>query len=155
MSDAGPAAQLAGFIDRYEPAIAGFARAALSQLRRRLPGAVELVCDDYNALAIGFAPVDRLAAVVFSVALYPRWVTLFFMQGAKLEDPTGRLKGSGTKVRHIVLQQPTDIGAPDVERLIAAALQAVDWKPDGRRRRTLRIKSVAGKQRPRRTAAAE
>lgn len=154
MSEAGPAAQLGEFIDRYDPAIATFARAALSQLRKRLPGAVELVYDNYNALAIGFAPSDKASAAVFSIALYPRWVTLFFLKGGILKDPTKRLKGSGATVRHIVLQQPADIAAADVERLVAAALDAADWKPDGRRKRTLLIKSVAAKQRPRRAAAA-
>ncbi len=152
MSEASPAVQLGGFIDRYDPAIAAFARAALAQLRRRLPGAVELVYDNYNALAIGFAPTDKTSAAVFSIALYPRWVTLFFLRGAALPDLAGRLKGSGSKVRHLVLQRPEDIAAPDVERLIAAALAAADWKPDGRRKRTLHIKSVSAKQRARRTA---
>ncbi len=154
MSEASPAAQLSEFIDRYDPEIAAFARAALSQLRKRLPGAVELVYDNYNALAIAFGPTDRASEAVVSIALYPRWVTLFFAQGARLEDPRRRLRGSGVKMRHVVLQQPADVAVPDIERLIAAALEAAGWKPDGRRKRRLLIKAVSGKKRPRRAAAA-
>jgi hypothetical protein len=54
-----PAQQLAGFLAKFEPRVAASARAALSRLRKRLPGAIELVYDNYNALAIGFGPSDK------------------------------------------------------------------------------------------------
>ena len=54
-----PAQQLAGFISRFDPAIAALARAARVRLRRRFPTAVELVYDNYNALAIGWGPTER------------------------------------------------------------------------------------------------
>ena len=50
-------AQLDSFLDKYTPEVAGQARAALEALRRLVPGAVELVYDNYNALAIGFWPI--------------------------------------------------------------------------------------------------
>src|ERR1035437_9803573 len=98
-----PERQLDGFLDKYTPAIATLARACLAQMQARLPGAVLLVYDNYNALAIGFGPSERASEAVFSIALYPRWVTLFFLQGAGLADPRQLLKGKGKVVRHIVL----------------------------------------------------
>src|ERR1039458_9537409 len=65
----------------------------------RLPGAVQLVYDNYNALVIGFGPSERASEASFSIVLYPRWVTLFFLQGAGLPDPRRLLKGSGKVVR--------------------------------------------------------
>jgi len=50
-------------------------------MRARLPGAVELVYDNHNALAIGFGPTERASDAVFSIALFPRWVSLFFLRG--------------------------------------------------------------------------
>ena len=51
-----PQQQLDRFLDAFTPPIAALARQVLSQMRRRYPTAYELVYDNYNALAIGFAP---------------------------------------------------------------------------------------------------
>src|SRR3984957_10024451 len=116
-----PTQELARFLAMYEPGIAATARAALARLRARLPGATEIVYDNYNALAVGFGPGDRASEAIISIAVYPRWVSLFFLQGARLKDPAKLLKGSGTRVRHIVLGDARDIGSADVEALIVAA----------------------------------
>jgi hypothetical protein len=102
-----PAQQLKVFLAEFEPRVAASARSALARLRKRLPGATELVYDNYNALAIGFGPTDKASEAIFSIAVFPRWVTLFFLQGVRLPDPDGLLKGTGTKVRHIVLTEPS------------------------------------------------
>jgi len=52
MTTPSTAQQLAGFIDKFDPAIAKLTRSARAVLRKRLPTAVELVYDNYNALAI-------------------------------------------------------------------------------------------------------
>ena len=146
--DPTPAQQLARFLKKYDPAVAAVARGALARLRKRLPGAMELVYDNYNALAIGFGPSQRASEVVISIALYPRWVTLFFLHGARLADPKKILKGSGTRVRHIVLHAAADIGSKDIQALISAALKLAGDPIEGRQRRQLIIKSVSNKQRP-------
>lgn len=145
-----PEQQLATFIDKYDPAIATFARDALARMRERLPGAVEMVYDNYNALAIGFGRTDRTSEAVFSITLFPRWVSLFFMEGAQLEDPEHLLRGTGKQARHIVLQDPKMIAAPPVEALIAEALRRAGWAPSRTQSRELVIKSVSRRQRPRR-----
>jgi len=145
-----PTAELAGFLAKYEPAVATIARAALARLRKRLPGATEIVYDNYNALAVGFGPADRASEAIFSIAVYPRWVSLFFLHGAGLKDPAKLLKGTGGRVRHIVLNKADDIGSRVVEALIAAALAAAKRPIDSTAKRRLIIKSVSAKQRPRR-----
>jgi Domain of unknown function (DU1801) len=125
------------------------AKKALAKMRKRAPGALELVYDNYNALAIGFAPTDRTSDVVFSIALYPRWVSLFFLNGAKLRDPSRILKGSGTRVRQIVLRNPEDLDSPEVAALIEQAKKiAATPFPSSARGRMI-IKSVSARQRPR------
>jgi hypothetical protein len=143
-----PTQQLASFIARYDPAVAKLAKDALARLRKRLPGAYELVFDNYNALGIGFAPRDKGA--VLSIVLYPRWVSFFFLSGARLPDPTKILKGSGSRVRHLVLQSAADIQSPPVEALITAALEQADWRIDPKRKRQVIIKLASEKRRPRR-----
>jgi hypothetical protein len=147
---ASPRAQLAGFIGRYTPEVARVARGGLRKLRALLPGALELVYDNYNALAIGFSPTERASDVVVSLALYPRWVSLFLMRGARLEDPEERLKGGGTSVRHVVLASAAALDEPAIRKLIAAAAAVAPKPIDPRQRRRIIIKSISARQRPRR-----
>jgi hypothetical protein len=148
-----PAVQLDAFLDKFTPEIAAQARAALRKMRARLPGAQELVYDNYNALAIGFAPGDLASEAIFSIALYPRWVSLFFLQnGTCLRDPDCLLEGSGNQARHIKLRSPALLDDPAVEDLIAQALELASAPIDPAQPRRLIIKSVSAKQRPRRPA---
>jgi hypothetical protein len=145
-----PAAQLRKFLGRFSPEVSRVAKAALTKMRKRLPGAVELVYDSYNALAIGFGPSERASEAIFSIALYPRWVSLFFLQGARLADPDKRLRGSGNQVRYVVLEQAKVLDEPAVERLMAQALKKATKPLSGLGARRLVIKAVSAKQRPRR-----
>jgi hypothetical protein len=150
--DDSPESQLDGFLDKYTPAIATLARACLEKMRARLPGAMQLVYDNYNALAIGFAPSERASEAIFSIALYPRWVTLFFLQGAGLPDPKGLLKGSGKVVRHIVLGSASDLDLPAIQELMAKALRRAEAGIDPAAPGRIVIRAICAKQRPRRPA---
>lgn len=145
-----PKRQLVRFIAKYTPDVRKVAQGALAKLRARIPGAVELVYDNYNALAIGFGPTERASDLVLSIVLYPRWVSLFFANGASLPDPQGVLKGSGTKVRHVVLDDPKTLDRPAVRALIACALEQSVKPVDSTRRRHAVIKSISAKRRSRR-----
>jgi hypothetical protein len=146
-----PAAQLDQFLDKYAPEVAAEARVALRRMRARLPGAQELVYDNYNALAIGFSPTDRASDALFSIAVFPRWVSLFFLQSAtRLQDPSHRLSGSGKQARHIKLDNGISIDDPAVQDLIAQALELAGNPIDPAQPRRLIIKSISAKQRPRR-----
>jgi hypothetical protein len=110
VSEKSATAQLATFIAKFTPEVAASTKEALARMRKRWPGAIELVYDNYNALAIGFAPTERASDAVFSIAVYPRWVTLCFLQnGPQLPDPKGLLKGSRRAPQH-----GTPEGAPHV-----------------------------------------
>ena len=47
--------QLDSFLAKFTPEMAKSAKGVLAAMRKRCPGAIELVYDNYNALAIGFA----------------------------------------------------------------------------------------------------
>jgi hypothetical protein len=145
------AEQLAEFLARFEPEIAALAAAALERMRARLPGAVELVYDNYNALVIGFGPTQRASDALFSIVVYPRYVSLCFLTGASLSDPDGVLAGDGKVVRHVRLTTPDVIGDPAIAALMDQAIgRSEGWDED--RERLLEIRSVSAKQRPRRPA---
>lgn len=150
MAERAAEAQLAGFIGKYTPEIQALAQAALKTMRARCPGAVELVYDNYNALAIAFGPTDRRSDIILSITLYPRWVSLFFTHGAALPDPQRLLKGSGTAIRHIVLDDAATLDRPAVRALITQALARAATPLDRRAARRVIIKLVSARQRPRR-----
>jgi hypothetical protein len=143
--------QLDEFLARFTPEVADTAKQALKKMRVRLPGAIELVYDNYNALAIGFAPTERASDAIFSIALYPRWASLFFLQnGTKLRDPKRLLQGGGNKARHIVLENVAILDDPAVIDLIGQEQELASKQIDPSQPRRMIIKSIAAKQRPRR-----
>jgi hypothetical protein len=150
-TNSSPQAQLDTFIDKYTPEIAALARACLAKMRARLPGATQLVYDNYNALVVGFGPSEKTSHAIFSVAVYPRWVNLFFLQAApKLPDPNRLLKGSGNVVRSITIQSASQLDQPAVQELIATALKRAIEPINPAAPGQLVIRSISAKQRPRR-----
>jgi hypothetical protein len=145
-----PEKQLDGFLAKYLPEIAAQARAVRAKMRKRLPGAIEMVYDNYNWLVIGYSPNERPSDAIFSIAIAPRWVTFCFLQGAGLPDPDKLLKGSGRIVRHVRLESPKDLDRPAMQALIAAALEDARAPINNKSPRRLMIKSISAKQRPRR-----
>jgi hypothetical protein len=146
--------QLDRFLDAFTPEVAGVARKTLKELRKRLPHAMELVYDNYNALAIGFAPSERASEGIFSIAIYPKHINFFFLQGARLPDPDGLLQGEGSVVRHIRLEDEKTLDRPDVKAMMAIAMKMAEVPFDETVKYRLVIKSVSEKQRPRRPPVA-
>lgn len=142
--------QLDRFIDKFSPDVAARTREELSRMRALLPCAIEIVYDNYNALAIGFGPSERTSEAIFSLAVFPRWVTLCFLQGAKVPDPGKLLKGSGNQVRHIRLTDPQTLLSPAVRTLMLAALECARVPLSPAVKHRVVIKSISAKQRPRR-----
>jgi hypothetical protein len=142
--------ELDGFIDKFTPEVAALTGALLAKARARIPGAMILVYDNYNALAIGFGPNDKAGQAILSLAVMPRWVTLCFLWGVHLADPHKLLKGDGSRVRHVRLHRPEDFDDPRIDALIAEALEKADHPIDPEAAQQLVIKSISAKQRPRR-----
>jgi hypothetical protein len=144
--------QLASFLAKYAEDVSAYAEAILGRMRTLYPTALELVYDNFNALAVGFSPTERTSDGIFSIAVYPRWVSLFFLQATGLPDPDKLLKGSGNVVKHVVLTSPDALRDPQLRELMkeAVARAKVPFDPRGKHR--LIIKSISAKQRPRRPA---
>jgi hypothetical protein len=145
-----PARQVAGFIAKFDPAIAKLVRASRKALRKRLPTAVELVYDNYNALAIGWGPNERTSEVIVSLGIFARGICLYFTQGTRLPDPQKLLKGSGKQGRFLRLDRVSLLEEPPVEALLRAAIRLGKTPLPATGRGTTVVKSVSAKQRPRR-----
>ena len=80
-----------------------------------------MVYDNYNALAIGFGPTERPSQAIFSIAVFPKWVSLFFLQAQGLPDPDHILQGSGKRARHIRLPSAATLDEMSVKTLMQEA----------------------------------
>ena len=145
-----PAKQVAGFIAKFDPAVAKLTRAARAELRKRFPTAIELVYDNYNALAIGYSSTERTSDVLFSLAVYARGVNLYFMYGRSLPDPQKLLQGSGSQGAFIRLDDLSVLDQPGVKALLAAAAKLAEPPLPKTGRGYTIVKSISAKQRPRR-----
>src|SRR5277367_120792 len=155
VSHTGAERQLDSFLEKYDPEVAAFAGRALAKMRKLVPGAIEMVYDNYNWLVIGFSPSERPSEAIFSLVLPPGRVTLCFLQGAGLPDPAKRLQGKGNVVRNIRLYnlgEPDErvLDDPDVLDLMNVALNRAKVPMLAKARRKPIIRSVSAKQRPRR-----
>ncbi len=146
--------QIAAFLARYTPAIETQLREARARLRALFPRGFELVYDNYNALVFGISPTGRTSDAFLSVAGYPRWVTLFFLNGTSLHDPQGLLEGDGQQIRGVRLNEPADIDRPEVRALIDQAIVAYQPAFLVAPGLTTVVKAVSAKQRPRRPSSA-
>ncbi len=143
--------QLESFIARFAPEIAQRARAALTTMRKRLPGAFELVYDNAYALVVGFSPNERPSAALFSIAIYPRKVTLCFLYGAHLPDPDRLLQGGGNQVRHIRIEDEKTLGKRGIRALMKSAVESAGNPFRGTGSGTTIVRAISKNRRPRRT----
>jgi len=138
------------FLAKYSPAIESQLKDARRRLRNFFPRGFELVFDNYNALVFGMSATETASDAFISIAGYPKWVTLFFLRGTKLNDPEGLLEGNGKQVRSIRLATPADLNKAEVESLIKQAIRPHESKLDTAPTLTTIVKTVSTKQRPRR-----
>ncbi len=144
------AAQLTGFIAKFDARVAKLIRSCRSAMRTRLPTANELIYDNYNFFVIGYSSTERASDCIISLASNAKGVTLFFYYGAKLPDPGKILQGSGNQVRFVRLESAATLARPEIETLLCEAI-AYGKNPlpeDGRGRAI--VKAISAKQRPRR-----
>ena len=146
-----PEQQLAGFLAKFTPAMAKRIRECRAAMRRRFPTAFELVYDNYNFFVIGYSPTERPSDAVYSLAAYAKGVALNFGYGASLPDPHGILQGSGSRNRHVRLEEgAASLERPEIAELIDAAEAIADPPFPATGKGKLIIRAISPKQRPRR-----
>ena len=144
-------AGIAKAIAKYTPKMRREIEAARKKMRARIPRGYEMVYDNYNALVFAYCSSERPSEAQVSIAAMPRWVTLFFIQGIKLDDPGKLLLGDGKQVRSVRLEGgAADLDRPAVRALIEQALAPFAEAFAAAPKLTTVIRSVSEKQRARR-----
>ncbi len=145
-----PEAQLRSYIERFDPKDQRLIRSVRSAVRKRFPTANELAYDYGSFFVISYSPTEQGIDGVVSIAARADGVRLYLNQGPQLPDPKGLLLGSGKQTRFVPVEAARRLAHPDVEALIAAAIDLASVPLPSSGRGKLVIKSDAAKQRPRR-----
>lgn len=87
------------------------------------PKCNELIYDNYNFLAFGWSPTDRMSDIFCSIAVGTRGVIFGFMWGVKLDDPKGLLAGGGNQFRSLRVPDVKEFPQNDVKHLLKQAFE--------------------------------
>jgi len=117
------AADLLRFLDSFPTAMQQTVLWLRDFVWDRYPTANELIYDNYNALAFGWSPTDRLGHTFCSVAAYRTGTNIHFgfYWGNELADPEKLLLGQGNQYRYIQVKNIEDFPAERMEALIKEA----------------------------------
>ena len=143
-----PEAQLRSFIGRIDPKDQKLFRSVRAALRKRFPTANELAYDYGHSIVISYSPTDHGIDGIVAISARATGVALYFNQGPKLSDPKKLLQGSGKQTRFVRVEAASQLAHPDVEALIAAAIDLASVPLPSKEAGELIMKSGAAKQRP-------
>ena len=85
------------------------------------PDCNELIYDNYNFLAFGWGPTERMSDIFCSIAVGTRGVIFGFMWGVRLDDPKGLLAGGGNQFRSLRVPDIEKFPKADVKKLLKQA----------------------------------
>jgi len=87
------------------------------------PKTNELIYDNYNALAFGWSPTDRVGHTFCSIAVgrTSKNVHFGFYWGSEISDPEKKLLGQGNQYRYILVKNKTDFPRTYVKKLLKEA----------------------------------
>ena len=117
------------------------------------PQANELIYDNYNALAFGWSPTEKVGHVFCSVAVgrSSKNIHFGFYWGAELKDPEKLLIGEGNQYRYILVENFKSFPKTYIKKLMKEAYgnSMEKVKDNTQIRNGLTItKSISAKKRP-------
>ena len=120
------------------------------------PQTNELIYDNYNALAFGWSPTDRVGHTFCSIAVgrTSNNVHFGFYWGSEISDPDKILLGEGNQYRYILVPDKNKFPKAYIKKLVreayANSLEKVKDKKQIMNGQTI-VKSISTKKRERRT----
>jgi len=117
------------------------------------PQANELIYDNYNAVAFGWSPTDKVGHTICSIAVgrSSKNVHFGFYWGSELSDPDNILLGKGNQYRYILVTKKQDFPKAYIKKLVTEAYANSLSKVKDQRQviqgQTI-LKSISEKKRP-------
>ncbi|HVT84732.1 MAG TPA: hypothetical protein VHD35_06000 [Chitinophagaceae bacterium] len=124
------------------------------------PQTNELIYDNYNAVAFGWSPTDRVGHIFCSIAVgrTSNNVHFGFYWGSELSDPEKLLLGEGNQYRYILVTDKKKFPKAYIKKLVkeayANSLAKVKDKKQILHGQTI-VKSVSDKKRERKNTSAK
>src|SRR5436189_6392385 len=116
------------------------------------PNCNELIYDNYNAVAFGWSPTERVSDTFGSIAVgrTSHNIHFGFYWGSKISDPEKKLIGQGNQYRYILVKSKNDFPKSYIRKLLKDAYnysiiksEKIEKKITG----TTIVKSVSDKKR--------
>ncbi len=87
------------------------------------PQANELIYDNYNALAIGWSPSDKMSHIFCGIAIYRANSNIHFgfYWGNEISDPKKLLIGNGKQYRYTLVKSKEDFPQVYIKKLLREA----------------------------------
>ncbi len=113
------------FLEPFPEAIRDLALWLRSFIWDLYPQTNELIYDNYNALAIGWSPTDRVGHIFCSIAVgrTSNNVHFGFYWGAQIADPEKKLLGQGKQYRYILVKEKSGFPETYIKKLMKEAYQ--------------------------------
>ena len=86
------------------------------------PNTNELIYDNYNAVAVGWSPTDRVGHTFCSIAVGSnKYVHFGFYWGSQIADPEKMLLGKGNQYRYIIVSNKDEFPKAYIKKLMKEA----------------------------------
>src|SRR5580704_7014174 len=87
------------------------------------PKTNELIYDNYNAVAFGWSPTDKVGHTFCSIAVgrTSHNVHFGFYWGSEIADPEKKLLGQGNQYRYVLVKQKKDFPKTYIKKLLKEA----------------------------------
>lgn len=142
--------ELLKFLDAFPPESRTIALALRKWVWGLYPQCNELIYDNYNFLAFGWAPTDKMGDIFCSIAVGTRGVMFGFMHGVDLDDPENKLSGGGNQFRSLRVTDMKSFPRGYVKKLLKQAFEnsvaRMKGRPQTANGETI-VKSISKKQR--------
>ena len=83
----------------------------------------ELIYDNYNALAVGWSPTDRVSHTFCSIAVgrTSKNIHFGFYWGSEISDPQKKLIGQGNQYRYLLVKNISEFPKTYIKKLLKEA----------------------------------
>lgn len=104
------------------PAVASVALRLRELIASVHPGATEVVWQREGSAGYGFGPAKMSQHYAY-LRPFAAHVGLGFFHGVDLDDPAGRLEGSGKRLRHVKVRTLDEADDPELRALLERAVE--------------------------------
>jgi hypothetical protein len=107
-------------IAKMSPPVAKTVAALRALVKTKVPGVTEKAQAAWKTINF-----DRNGGLI-AIGGHANWATIGFMRGTELDDPEGRLQGTGKTMRNVRIEPGTPIPRAYLSKLIAQAVKLND-----------------------------